>query len=619
MNIIIAIVLVLGLVIVGRLAWVQIGWGPDLAAKARAQRARVYVEPARRGEIVDRNGLPLAFTMQARSLTVSPVVLRKELWDKHRLEMSVAGSLAGLSPEETEKRISTAVAATLVEMATEIPNIIEASTATNQDVSAEEILQKLQADTQYEVLVRNVDPDIAAEIAQKFHGVAADHQAIRQYPNGAIGENFLGKVSMDGQGQFGLEAFADSLLAGLDGRVTEDVSTNGQVIPGTMRDQIAAVDGARIELTIDLSLQAFVQQKIEQAKANSGAKNVEAVILDAQTAEVLAMANTDTIDPNGDIERQLARGKDFSNPTISNPFEPGSVAKIITAAAAIEEGVTSPDEVHQVPGKIDMAGVTVSDAWPHGVVPFTTTGIFGKSSNVGTLMLAQRLGEKKYDEYLTRFGIGAPTGIELPSESYGLRLPLEQWTGGTFANVPIGQGMSWTVLQMAGVYQSLANGGERIEPRIIKSITDSSGEEISRDEPRKTQVVSPGTAKTVVDMFRSVLQDDPSGLQRGTGANGAIPGYQLAGKTGTAQKVDEKTGTYSNSRYWITFAGIAPANDPRYVIAVMVDEPGRGVEQGGAGGQSAAPLFRDIASWLLDRDNVPLSPPMEGQLILEHG
>lgn len=610
-----AVVLVLGV----RLAWVQVVWGPDLSAKAHAQRARVYVEPARRGEIVDRNGRPLAFTMQARSLTVSPVVLRRELREQQNLKLSVDGQLQGLSDDERNRRLDNEVQRILQTMAREIPAKIQGAATTNQDVSSEQILKKLQADTQYEVLVRNVDPDVAAQIAQEYHGVAADHQDIRQYPNGAVGENVLGKVSMDGQGQFGLESSADSLLAGLNGRVTEDVSTTGQVIPGTLRDQVPPVDGARIELTLDAELQAFVQQKLEEAKANSGAQNAEAVVLDAHTAEVLAMANTDTIDPNGNIEAQLKAGKDFSNPSISVPFEPGSVAKVITAAASIEEGTTTPDEVHQVPGQIAMAGVTVNDAWPHGVVPFTTTGIFGKSSNVGTLMLAQRLGEERYDEYLTRFGIGAPTGIELPSESYGLRLPLEQWTGGTFANVPIGQGMAWTGLQMASVYQTLANGGQRIEPRIIKSITDSSGAAVDRDHPKTTRVVSPETARTVLDMFRAVLQDDPSGLQRGTGFNGGIPGYQLSGKTGTAQKVDENTGRYSNSRYWITFAGVAPADNPRYVIAIMVDEPGRGVEQGGAGGQSAAPLFRDIAAWLLDRDNVPLSPPIEQPLILQQG
>ena len=612
MRVILTFFIIAAVLLVGRLAWVQVVWGPDLAAKAQEQRARVYVDPARRGEIVDRRGNQLAYTMQARSLTVSPRLLRSELRQQQDLQMRIDG----LSRNEIDAQIDARVEDVLVTMSEEIPAMIEDAGAITGEVKSQEILDKLHADTSYEVLVRNVDPDVAAEIASTFHGVAADHQDIRQYPNGAIAENIIGKVSMDGQGQFGFEASGDATLSGINGRSTEDVSTDGQVIPGTLRDVVPAVDGSSVELTLDLDLQTYVQQLLEQAKANSRAKSAEAVVLDVATGDVLAMANTDTIDPNGNIERQLEEGKDFENQTISHPFEPGSVAKIITAAATLEEGLTTPDEVHQVPGTIHMSGVTVKDAWAHDVIPYTTTGIFGKSSNVGTLMLAERLGEDRFAEYLDRFGIGRTTGVELPNESSGLLPPREQWSGGTFANLPIGQGMSLTTLQMASVYQALANGGERIEPRIIESVTGPDGTESATSEPRRTQVVSPETADAVIDMFRGVMQDDPGGVQSGTGANGAVPGYQTSGKTGTAQKVDPRTGAYSDSAYWITFAGVAPADDPRFVVAVMLDEPESGPDPGGAGGQSSAPIFRDIAAWLLNRDNIPPSPPQEDLLIL---
>jgi len=620
MTIVKGVFVILAVLLIGRLGWVQIVWGPELAAQAEEQRARVYVDPARRGEIIDREGNQLAYTMQARSLTVSPMLLRDELRQQQDLQMRVDGENVGKSPEQISDELDDRVQDVLERMSREIPEMIEDAGAVaegSEEVKDEEILDKLEAETSYEVLVRNVDPDVAAEIAATFHGVAADHQDIRQYPNGAIGENIIGKVSMDGQGQFGFEASADSTLSGINGRSTEDVSTDGQVIPGTLRDVVPAVDGAGVELTLDLDLQTYVQQLLEQAKSNSQANSAEAVVLDVATGDVLAMANTDTIDPNGNISRQLEAGKDFENKTISHPFEPGSVAKIITAAATLEEGLTTPDEVHQVPGSINMAGVTVKDAWDHGVVPYTTTGVFGKSSNVGTLMLADRLGEEKFADYLSRFGIGQPTGIELPNESSGLLPPLEQWSGGTFANLPIGQGMSLTTLQMASIYQALANNGERIEPRIINEITGPDGSVRESAEPNRTQVVSPETADTVINMFESVTQSDPSGVQSGTGVGGAIPGYQTSGKTGTAQKVDPNTGAYSQSAYWITFAGVAPADDPRFVVAVMVDEPTRGVEEGGAGGQSAAPIYRDIASWLLNRDNIPPSPPDEELKILQ--
>lgn len=623
LRLIAALLLVFSVVLAGRLAWVQVVWGPDLSARAEDQRARIYVDPARRGGVVDREGKQIAYTMQARSLTVSPTTLRKELREQAQLE-----SDERLDDEQKDEYVN----ATLLKMSREIPKMIEEASEDKQDLKSKDLLDKLRADTQYEVLVRNVDPDIAAEISERFHGVAADHQDIRQYPNGAIGENVVGRVSMDGTGQFGLEASRDSTLSGINGRSTEDVSTNGQVIPGTLRDETPAVDGKDIQLTLDLDLQTFVQQQLEQAKNNSRAESAEAVVLDATTGEVLAMANTDTIDPNGDIAKQLEDGKHFDNRSISFPYEPGSVAKIITAAAAIEEGITTADEVHTVPGSIQIADVTVNDAWPHGPLPYTTAGIFGKSSNVGTLQLAEKLGQDKFDEYLNKFGIGATTGIELPNESSGLRPARSQWSGSTFANLPIGQGMSWTTLQMASVFQTLANGGERVEPRIIKTSAeddakknagegngandnkvkdsdDANGAGASDDEPEKTRVVSKETAKTVVDMFRATVQADPAGVNNGTAPDANIEGYNISGKTGTAQKVDPNTGAYSNSAYWITFAGIAPVDDPRFVVAIMLDEPERGVLDGGGGGGSAGPLFHQIASWLLDRDNVPPSPP----------
>ena len=209
------------------------------------------------------------------------------------------------------------------------------------------------------------------------------------------------------------------------------------------------------------------------------------------------------------------------------------------------------------------------------------------------------------------------TGIELPNESSGLVPAREQWSGGTFANLPIGQGMSMTTLQLASVYQAMANEGERIEPRVVKSVTQPTGEEIPQDDPRRTRVVSEKTAKTVVDMFRAAFQDDPNGVNSGTAQGNSIPGYQLSGKTGTAQKVNPDTSTYSNSDYWITFAGVAPADDPRFVVAVMLDDPERGPLEGGGGGQSSAPIFTEIANWLINRENISQSPDPGEPMVLQ--
>ena len=224
-------------------------------------------------------------------------------------------------------------------------------------------------------------------------------------------------------------------------------------------------NGSTVQLTIDDDIQFYVQQQVQLAKDLSGAKNASAVVLDAKTGEVLAMSNDNTFDPSQDLSRQQQR--ELGNLSVSSPFEPGSVNKIITAASIIEYGLSNPDEVLQVPGSIDMGGVTVRDAWNHGVMPYTTTGVFGKSSNVGTLMLAQRLGPERYAEMLRKFGLGQRTGVGLPGESAGLVPPIDQWSGSTFSNLPIGQGLSMTLLQMTGMYQAIANDGVRMPPRII--------------------------------------------------------------------------------------------------------------------------------------------------------
>ncbi len=367
-----------------------------------------------------------------------------------------------------------------------------------------------------------------------------------------------------------------------------------------------------MELTIDSDIQWYVQNQVQKAKELSKAENASAVVLDVKTGEVLAMANDGTFNPAKPLDQQ--GDAQLGDLPVTSPFEPGSVNKIITATAAIEYGIANPDEVHQVPGSIDMSDVTVKDAWAHGIEPFTTTGIFGKSSNVGTLMLAQKVGEDRFADMVQRFGLGQRSKVGLPAESAGVVPALSQWSGGTFANLPIGQGLTMTLLQMTAMYQAIANDGLRIEPRIIKSV-NGDGQTGVTPAPADVRVVSPQTAKTVRDMFRAVIQNDPMGVQNGTGSKAAVPGYQISGKTGTAQQVDPDCGCYSESSYNITFAGIAPADNPRYVIGIMLDNPSRSSD--GSGGQSAAPLFQTIASWMLQREQVPLSSQQTPPLVLQ--
>ncbi|MGY4650392.1 peptidoglycan D,D-transpeptidase FtsI family protein [Mycobacterium sp. URHB0021] len=568
----------------------QVPRAAGLRAEAASQLKVTDVEKAVRGSIVDRNNDKLAFTIEARALTFQPARIRKQLTEAR-----------AKTPEAPDPRKR------LRDIAAEI------ALRLNNKPDAKTVLKKLEGNDSFVYLARAVDPAVADAIIKKFPEVGSERQDLRQYPGGALAANIVGGIDWDGHGLLGLEDSLDSVLAGTDGSVTYDRGSDGVVIPGSTRNRHDAVNGSTVQLTLDDDIQFYVQQQVQQAKNLSGAKNVSAVVLDAKTGEVLAMSNDNTFDPSQDIGRQQDR--ELGNLSVSSPYEPGSVNKIVTAASVIEYGLSNPDEVLQVPGEINMGGVTVHDAWDHGTTPYTTTGIFGKSSNVGTLMLAQRIGPERYADMLKKFGLGQRSGVGLPGESAGLVPPIDQWSGSTFANLPIGQGLSMTLLQMTGMYQAIANDGVRIPPRIIKTTIAPDGTRTDEPRPEGLRVVSPQTAQTVRQMLRSVVQRDPTGVQQGTGSGAAVEGYQIAGKTGTAQQINPACGCYYDDVYWITFAGMAPANDPHYVIGVMMDNPHRTAD--GQPGTTAAPLFHNIAAWLLQRENVPLSPDPGPPLTLQ--
>ncbi len=568
----------------------QVPSAAGLREQAAGQLKVTDVDQAVRGAIVDRNFDKLAFTIEARALTFQPAKIRKQLAEARQKAPSAP------DPDERLTDIARDVAAAL-----------------NNRPDAPSVLKKLRSSETFVYLARAVDPGIAAAITDKYPEVGAERQDLRQYPGGSLAANVVGGIDWDGHGLLGLEDSMDSVLAGTDGSVTYDRGSDGVVIPGSYRNRHQAVNGSTVQLTLDDDIQFYVQQQVQLAKDASGARNVSAVVLDAKTGEVLAMANDNTFDPGQDIGRQSHR--QMGNLPVTSPFEPGSVNKIVMAAAAIEYGLSNPDEVLSVPGSINMGGVTVGDAWDHGVIPLTTTGVFGKSSNVGTLMLAQRLGPERFYEMLGKFGLGQRTGVGLPGESAGIVPPIDQWSGSTFSNLPIGQGLSMTLLQMTGMYQAVANDGIRIPPRIVKATIGPDGRRIQEQQPEGIRVVSPETARTVRNMLRAVVQRDPMGVQQGTGPAAAVAGYQMAGKTGTAQQINPACGCYYDDVYWITFAGMAPSDDPRYVIGLMMDAPTRNAD--GSPGHSAAPLFHNIAGWLMQRENVPLSPDPGPPLTLQ--
>lgn len=573
-----------------QLFYLQVPRASGLRAEAAGQLKVTDVQQAMRGDIIDRTGDKLAFTIEARALTFQPIKVGKQL------EEAKKKNPAAPDPQHRLQEIAK-------EIAGRLGNKPDAAT----------LLKKLRSNETFVYLARAVEPALAEAITEKCPEVGSERQDLRQYPGGSLAANIIGGIDWDGHGLLGLEDSMDAVLAGTDGSITYDRGSDGVVIPGSYRNRHRAVNGSTIQLTLDDDIQFHVQQQVQQAKNVSGARNVSAVVLDAKSGEVLAMAGDNTFDPSQDIGRQEDR--QLGNPAVSTPFEPGSVNKIITAASVIEYGLSNPDEVLQVPGSINIADVTVSDAWEHGVAPYTTTGIFGKSSNVGTLMLAQRVGPERWFQMLEKFGLGQRTGVALPGESAGVVPPVDQWSGSSFANLPIGQGLSMTLLQMAGMYQAIANDGLRIPPRIIKATIAPDGTRTEEPRPEGVRVVSEQTAATVRNMLRSVVQRDPTGVQQGTGWQAAVDGYQIAGKTGTAQQINSACGCYYDDVYWITFAGIAPADNPRYVIGLMLDNPHRAAD--GSPGTSGAPLFHDIAAWLLQRHNVPLSPDPGPPLLLQ--
>lgn len=548
-----------------KLVVVQTVQAGTLTADAEKQRASRIVIPAERGAISDRNGTVLAFSTESKALVTNPRLIN---------------STKGADAVAYKNRMADAVAA-----------------VTGGD--PEELKRALNSDRGYVVMATAVDPGPARDLRTQFPEIAEESREARQYPNGTLASNIIGAAtwSADAQkliGRIGLESSDDGLLAGRDGfQIADTAEGSGTVIPGSVRSEQAAVSGSDVQLTIDSDLQFQVQRMLADYAGRSGARSGSAVVLDRATGQVLALADNTSFDP---AQLLSADPNSLGNKGVTTPFEPGSVNKVVTMAAALEAGVAKPDDVLDVPGSIEVADRTIKDAWEHGVDRYTLTGVLAKSSNVGTLMTAQKVGEDRFSDMLAKMGIGQRTGVGLPGESGG-RVPARAtWSGSTFGNLPIGQGLSMTVLQMAGMYQAIANDGVRIPPRIVAATTGPDGVRVPTEAPEPVQVMSAQTAQTLRTMLTAVTQKAHG--QSGTGPAAAVPGYEVAGKTGTAQQVDPATGAYSRSQYWITFAGMLPAQDPRFVIGIMLDAP--------KGGTSAAPLFHDIASYLAQRDAVPV-------------
>jgi cell division protein FtsI (penicillin-binding protein 3) len=536
-------------------------WG--YAAKSEAQRTRDITLLAQRGAITDRNGTALAFTVEGRAIAARPALFTDDAQRKEVANILVADAGAGLTVDD--------------------------------------VLEKLKSGKTYVYLARNLMPAQADAIMEKIgalfdsehiDAVVTERQDIRQYPDGSASAALVGGTDFDGNGLSGVEAKFDTKLAGKDGERIVDVDARHVIIPGSARDEVDAKDGMNIKLTIDSDLQYTTLQMLTKAVDNSHAKSGCVVIMQIADAQIPAMA----------CYAPGQSPKETGNKAVTDAIEPGSVNKVVTFAAALEKGIVTPTTVLKVPGSIDIGDVTVHDAWVHGDQDMTATGILAKSSNVGTLMVAQQLGPDAFVDMAKKFGQGVKTGVQLPAETSG-RFPAQStWSSSTFANLPIGQGVSYNLVELASMYQAIANNGVRIAPTLVASTTVN-GETTSSPAGATTQVMSPATSHTLLDMLRGTMQGGDN-YHRGTAPQAAITGYQVAGKTGTAQKVDPDTNEYSQTEITSTFAGVVPADNPKYAISIMLDDP-KGDSP--AGTTSCAPLFHDVAAWAMRAADVPPS------------
>lgn len=533
------------------------------SAKAAQQRDRTIPLPASRGTIFDRNGTPLAFTVQGRALAAWPALFTSDA--QRRAVANIVGD--ALAPAVTATEVFTKL-----------------TDGKSKYVYLARGLLPAQADALEAKILKAVDPTGRSPIT-------TERQDLRESPQGATTQSIVGTTTWDGHGAGGIEIKYDDFLSGSDGERTVDADSKGRPIPGTQRDETPAVDGGDVTLTIDADLQYTVSKMLAQSVADSGAKGGMAMVRSVTSPDILAMAT-------------YYEGKtpaEVGNMPVTSPFEPGSVMKAVTFGAALEQGTITPATHYAVPETILMGGHVIHDAWPHTRVGMSATGILAKSSNVGTLMIAQQVGQDKFASELTKYGLGQKTGIQLPADSAGLVPPQSQWSATSFANLPIGQGLSVTLVQLSDMYQGIANGGLRIPPSIVAS-TAKGG--VTTPVPERTPVrqLSEKASHTLLDMLRGTVQSGDM-MHDGTAPGAALTGYQVAGKTGTAQQVDPKCGCYSKTKVTATFVGVVPADNPQYVISVVLDAPRGGAEGGGV----AAPLFKDIAAYTLRAFDIPPS------------
>jgi cell division protein FtsI/penicillin-binding protein 2 len=446
-------------------------------------------------------------------------------------------------------------------------------------------------------VARKVDgPTMMKVKALALPGVNFVPESKRFYPDGALAAPVLGFVGTDNSGLGGLEAQYNDRLAGKRGELQVELDPQGRQLPGGQRQVAESQRGGDLVLTIDQGLQYESEQVLAEEVGNANAKGGMAIVMDVASGNVLSMANVEGAGPGHPARPAPA---DQRNRPVVDVYEPGSTNKVITVAGALEDGVAGADSVFQTPGQLTVGGTDYKDEASHPS-SMQVRDIVRLSSNVGTIQIARKLGKERFDAYLRAFGFGQPTGLGFPGEANGLVLPLSQYNDTSLASMPIGNGLAVTAMQMLDVYTTIANGGATRPPRLVAATVGKDGTRHDEPMPETRQVVSPTTAATMRTMLKDVVAN-------GTGTKAQIPGYDVAGKTGTARKPPYDKPPY---KYVASFAGFAPANAPRLAAIVVLDEP----QSNYFGGQVAAPIFSRIMEYALRLERVlpngtPTPPP----------
>ncbi len=537
------ILVVLFVAMAARLFVLQIVEAPTYQAIAAQQRERDIPFPARRGTIFDRGGAPLAISVGLKTIFIDP---------KH-----VTDALEG---------------------AQKLAPVL--------GMKVKDLLPKLQGTTElsrFEYVARQIQPRLAREV-RKLHipGVYIRDEPRRYYPGGSVASHVLGFVNIDGSVQAGIESQYQSILLGEAGHMTLEQDPTGRPLPQAEFSYEPPRPGRSLYLTIDKELQFFTELTLEDAVQRYSAEAGTAIVMQPRTGEILALANSPTFNPN---DYNHSTPEQQRNRALTDVYEPGSAFKIVTTAAALEEGVVSPNSTFSVPDAFQYYDRVFNDSHEHATETMSVSDILEQSSNVGTIKIGLELGAERLDSWIRRFGFGQETGLDFPAEEEGILLPRKLWSGTTMATLPIGQGISVTPIQMAAAYSTIANDGVWVEPKLLHSTMDAVGRVHPSPAPRTRRVVSKETAREMIKMLERVVNT-------GTGILAQVPGYRVAGKTGTAQK-PLPTGGYGRS-YIGSFVGFAPANDPQIVVLVLLDEP-----KPIWGGSTAGPTFKTIAEFAL--------------------